>query len=66
MVFELAKQDPGPGLVVSESGSTGPLVRLNLIYPSGRRRRERTWKCWGAPYPDGVVAAGRGRWVRAG
>ena len=42
MVFELAKQD----LVVSESGVYRALVRLNLIDPSGRRRRDKKWKRW--------------------
>ena len=40
LVFELAKQD----LVVSESAVYRALVRLNLIDPSGRRRRDRKWK----------------------
>ena len=42
LVFELAKQE----LVVSESGVYRALVRLNLIDPSGRRRRDRKWKRW--------------------
>jgi transposase InsO family protein len=42
LVFELAKQD----VVVSESGVYRALVRLNLIDPSGRRRRDRKWKRW--------------------
>jgi transposase InsO family protein len=47
LVFELAKQD----LVVSESAVYRALVRLNLIDPTGRRRRDRKWKRWerGAP-----------------
>jgi transposase InsO family protein len=48
LVFELAKQE----LVVSESAAYRALVRLNLIDPSGRRRRrDRKWKRWerGAP-----------------
>jgi transposase InsO family protein len=40
--FELAKT----GLVVSESAAYRALVRLNLIDPSGRRRRDRKWKRW--------------------
>lgn len=45
--FELAKA----GLEVSESAVYRCLVRLNLIDPSGRRRRHRKWKRWerGAP-----------------
>jgi transposase InsO family protein len=45
--FELAKG----GVVVSESAVYRALVRLNLIDPSGRRRRDRKWKRWerGAP-----------------
>ena len=49
LVFELVKKgvEPAP----SESGVYRALVRLNLIDPSGRRRRERKWKRWerGAP-----------------
>jgi transposase InsO family protein len=40
--FELAKT----GLVVSESAVYRALVRLNLIDPSGRRRRDKKWKRW--------------------
>ena len=45
--YELAKV----GLVVSESAIYRCLVRLNLIDPAGRRRRDRKWKRWerGAP-----------------
>lgn len=45
--FELAKQ----GIVVSESAVYRCLGRLNLIDPSGRRRRDKKWKRWerGAP-----------------
>jgi transposase InsO family protein len=51
LAFELAKDDPGPGLVVSESAVYRALVRLNLIDPTGRRRRDQKWKRWerGAP-----------------
>ena len=51
IAFELAKDGPGPGLVVSESAVYRALVRLNLIDPAGRRRRDRKWKRWerGAP-----------------
>jgi len=47
LVFELAKQD----ITVSESAVYRALVRLNLVDPSGRRRRDRKWKRWerGAP-----------------
>jgi len=40
--FELAKS----GLVVSESAVYRCLGRLNLIDPSGRRRRDKKWKRW--------------------
>lgn len=40
--FELAKK----GLVVSESAVYRALGRLNLIDPSGRRRRDKKWKRW--------------------
>jgi transposase InsO family protein len=40
--FELDKV----GLVVSESAVYRCLVRLNLIDPAGRRRRDRKWKRW--------------------
>jgi transposase InsO family protein len=48
-VFELAKN--GIDLPPSESAVYRALVRLNLIDPSGRRRRDRKWKRWerGAP-----------------
>lgn len=42
LVFELAKHD----VVVSESAVYRALVRLNLIDPSGRRRRDKKWKRW--------------------
>jgi transposase InsO family protein len=42
LVFELAKQD----VVVSELAVCRALVRLSLIDPSGRRRRDRKWKRW--------------------
>jgi len=42
LVFELAKQ----GISASESGVYRALVRLNLIDPAGRRRRDRRWKRW--------------------
>ncbi|MGY2702335.1 IS481 family transposase [Nocardioides sp. HB32] len=47
LVFELAKQD----IAVSESGVYRALVRLHLIDPAARRRRDRKWKRWerGAP-----------------
>jgi transposase InsO family protein len=44
LVFELAKAGLGP--VPSESAVYRCLVRLNLIDPSGRRRRDRKWKRW--------------------
>ena len=47
LAFELAKQE----LHVSESAVYRALVRLNLIDPAARRRRDRKWKRWerGAP-----------------
>lgn len=47
IAFELGRQD----LVVSESGVYRALVRLNLVDPSGHRRRDRRWRRWerGAP-----------------
>ena len=49
IAFELARHgvDPAP----SESAVYRALVRLNLIDPAGRRRRDRKWKRWerGAP-----------------
>jgi transposase InsO family protein len=49
IVFELGKGVVDP--VPSESGVYRALVRLNLIDPTGRRRRDRKWKRWerGAP-----------------
>jgi transposase InsO family protein len=44
LVFELARLGVEP--VPSESGVYRALVRLNLIDPSGRRRRDRKWKRW--------------------
>ena len=44
LVFELAKEGVEP--VPSESAVYRCLVRLNLIDPSGRRRRDRKWKRW--------------------
>ena len=48
-VFELAQSRGGP--VPSESAVYRALVRLNLIDPPARRRRDRKWKRWerGAP-----------------
>lgn len=40
--FELAKK----GIKVSESAAYRALGRLNLIDPSGRRRRDKKWKRW--------------------
>lgn len=40
--FELAKQ----GFMVSESAAYRALVRLNLVDPPARRRRDRKWKRW--------------------
>jgi transposase InsO family protein len=50
IAFELARQElvvPAP----SQSAVYRALVRLNLIDPTGRRRRDRKWKRWerGAP-----------------
>lgn len=47
MSYELAKK----GTAVSESAVYRALGRLNLIDPSGRRRRDKKWKRWerGAP-----------------
>ena len=42
LVFELGKQD----IVVSESAVYRALVRLGLIDPAARRRRDRKWKRW--------------------
>ncbi|CUR54393.1 conserved hypothetical protein [metagenome] len=49
IVFELGGQGVEP--VPSESAVYRALVRLNLIDPAGRRRRDRKWKRWerGAP-----------------
>jgi hypothetical protein len=44
LVFELAKAGVEP--LPSESAVYRALVRLNLIDPSGRRRRDRKWKRW--------------------
>jgi transposase InsO family protein len=44
LVFELARAGVEP--VPSESAVYRALVRLNLIDPSGRRRRDRRWKRW--------------------
>jgi transposase InsO family protein len=42
LVFELAQRD----VTVSESAVYRALVRLNLIDPTGRRRRDKKWKRW--------------------
>ncbi len=49
LVFELAKAQVEP--LPSESGVYRALVRLGLIDPDGRQRRDRKWKRWerGAP-----------------
>lgn len=49
LVFELARAGLEP--VPSESAVYRALVRLNLIDPTGRRRRDRKWRRWerGAP-----------------
>src|SRR3954451_6291257 len=44
LVYELARSGVDP--VPSESAVYRALVRLNLIDPSGRRRRDRRWKRW--------------------
>jgi transposase InsO family protein len=44
LVFELARAGVEP--VPSESAVYRALVRLNLIDPTGRRRRDRKWKRW--------------------
>ncbi len=44
LVFELGRAGVEP--VPSESAVYRALVRLNLIDPSGRRRRDRKWKRW--------------------
>ena len=44
LAFELARAGVEP--VPSESAVYRALVRLNLIDPSGRRRRDRKWKRW--------------------
>jgi transposase InsO family protein len=48
LAFELAKPGalPAGEVVPSESGVYRALVRLNLIDPTGRRRRDRKWKRW--------------------
>ncbi len=49
LVYELGMRGVDP--LPSESAVYRALVRLNLIDPSGRRRRDRKWKRWerGAP-----------------
>lgn len=49
LVFELARRGVAP--VVSESAAYRALVRLNLVDPAARRRRDRRWRRWerGAP-----------------
>lgn len=53
IAFELGRGGLGAdrGAVPSESAVYRALVRLNLIDPGGRRRRDRKWKRWerGAP-----------------
>ena len=44
LVFELGRAGVVP--VPSESAVYRALVRLNLVDPSGRRRRDRKWKRW--------------------
>ncbi len=44
IAFELARNGVEP--VPSESSVYRALVRLNLIDPSGRRRRDKKWKRW--------------------
>jgi transposase InsO family protein len=44
LVFELGRAGVEP--VPSESAVYRCLVRLNLVDPSGRRRRDRKWKRW--------------------
>ena len=44
IVYELARAGVEP--VPSESAVYRALVRLNLIDPAGRRRRDRKWKRW--------------------
>jgi len=44
LVFELGRAGVEP--LPSESAVYRALVRLNLIDPSGRRRRDRRWKRW--------------------
>lgn len=44
LVFELARAGVDP--VPSESAVYRALVRLNLIDPAGRRRRDKKWKRW--------------------
>ena len=44
IAFELAKRGADP--VPSESAVYRALVRLNLIDPAARRRRDRKWKRW--------------------
>ncbi len=49
LVFELAKAQVEP--LPSESGVYRALVRLGLIYPDGRQRRDRKWKRWNVVSP---------------
>ena len=44
LVFELGRAGVAP--LPSESAVYRALIRLNLIDPSGRRRRDRKWKRW--------------------
>jgi transposase InsO family protein len=44
LLFELAKLEVAP--LPSESGVYRALVRLNLIDPEARRRRDRKWRRW--------------------
>ncbi|HEY2880073.1 IS481 family transposase [Nocardioides sp.] len=48
LAFELARPGalPAGEVLPSRSGVYRALVRLNLIDPSGRRRRDRKWKRW--------------------
>src|SRR5262245_40090227 len=48
LAFELAKPGvlPAGQVLPSRSGVYRALVRLNLVDPSGRRRRDRKWKRW--------------------
>lgn len=64
LVYELARRGVEP--LPSESAVYRGLVRLNLIDPTGRRRRDRKWRRWERGGPDGAVADGRGGRVRPG